>query len=71
MLARGFAVIRDAAGRPLAQAAAAQPGSRVDIEFQDGHVPATLGGTPEAGAKRPARPAKARGKDDARQSTLL
>ncbi len=38
VLARGFALVRDLAGRPLRQAAAVAAGERIDIEFSDGRV---------------------------------
>jgi exodeoxyribonuclease VII large subunit len=44
VLARGFALIRDAAGRPLHTAAAVSPGTSVEIEFADGSVGARVEG---------------------------
>jgi exodeoxyribonuclease VII large subunit len=44
VLARGFALVRDAAGRPLRTAAAVNAGTRIDIEFSDGRVGATADG---------------------------
>ncbi len=38
VLARGFALVRDLAGRPLRQAAALAAGTRFDVEFADGRV---------------------------------
>jgi exodeoxyribonuclease VII large subunit len=38
VLARGFALVRDLARRPLRQAAAVGAGMTIDIEFYDGHV---------------------------------
>ena len=38
VLARGFALVRSAAGTPLRLAAAVEAGTRVDIEFADGRV---------------------------------
>jgi exodeoxyribonuclease VII large subunit len=38
VLARGFALVRSDAGKPLRSAAAVSPGTRVDIEFADGRV---------------------------------
>jgi exodeoxyribonuclease VII large subunit len=37
VLARGFAVVRDCEGRPLRRAAGIAEGTRLDIEFSDGH----------------------------------
>jgi exodeoxyribonuclease VII large subunit len=38
VLARGFALVRDRAGRPLRKAAAVATGMPIDIEFSDGRV---------------------------------
>ena len=38
VLARGFALVRDRAGRPLRTAAAVAVGTPIDVEFADGHV---------------------------------
>jgi exodeoxyribonuclease VII large subunit len=57
IVARGYAVIRDAAGAPLASAAAVMPGASLDIEFRDGHVPVTASGEP---AKPPPAPKRRR-----------
>ncbi|MCB4769910.1 exodeoxyribonuclease VII large subunit [Ancylobacter sp. Lp-2] len=43
VLARGFALVRDADGQPLRSAAAIASGQRLDIEFADGHVGAVAG----------------------------
>ena len=51
MLARGFALVRDAAGKPVLRAAAVQPGASLGIEFTDGSIGATAEGG--ARAKRP------------------
>ncbi len=37
VLARGFALVRDAEGRPLRRAAELVAGAQIDIEFADGH----------------------------------
>ena len=58
VLARGFALVRDAAGNPIAAAAAVEPGSALGIEFADGVVSAVAGGSPRA------KPRKAAGKRD-------
>ena len=49
-LARGFALVRDERGRPVASAAAAAKETRVDIEFVDGRTPAMIV------ADRPSKP---------------
>jgi len=61
VLQRGFALVRDAAGEPVKQAAAVQPGMPLSLEFADGRVAATAGegGTPpQAPKKRPPRTAE-------------
>jgi exodeoxyribonuclease VII large subunit len=61
VLQRGFALVRDAAGEPVKQAAAVQPGMPLSLEFTDGRVAATAdeGGTPpQAPKKRPVRTAE-------------
>ena len=57
VLARGFALVRDSAGKPVLRAAAVQPGAALGIEFTDGSVGATAEGG--ARAKRP-KPAAVR-----------
>jgi exodeoxyribonuclease VII large subunit len=68
VLARGFALVRDAEGHMLHGAAAVAPGTRLDIEFADGHVGAFADGTADpaaskstsSAAAKPAAPAKPR-----------
>ena len=51
VLARGFALVRDARGAPLRSASAAAPGAALEIEFADGRVAATVdGGGTSAGS---------------------
>ena len=38
VLARGYAIVRDAKGAPVRAAAASRPGQALDIEWADGHV---------------------------------
>ena len=59
VLARGFALIRDAAGRPLRSAAAVTAGMPIEIEFSDGRVGARADAAPPAAARAPT-PAKPR-----------
>jgi len=54
VLARGFALVRDAGGRPLLRAQAVEPGTALNIEFADGRVDAVADGA------APARPKPAR-----------
>ena len=60
-LARGFTLVRDAAGRPLRSAAAVTAGAPIEIEFADGrvgaHVDDTTSTTKPSGevVKRPRR----------------
>ena len=65
VLERGFTVIRDAAGSPVARAAEAVPGSAVEIQFADARLAARLGR--KARPPRKAKPAH----DDETQGTLL
>ncbi len=44
VLARGFALVRDADGRPVRTAASVRPGMTLDLAFADGHVGATAAG---------------------------
>jgi exodeoxyribonuclease VII large subunit len=63
VLARGFALVRDTAGKPLRLAAAVGPGTPLDIEFSDGRVRARAeGGVSPAGPGPavPEAPAKPR-----------
>jgi exodeoxyribonuclease VII large subunit len=57
VLARGFALVRDAEGHPLRTAAAVGSGTRLAIEFSDGRVGATADGerTTQSAAKPRAR----------------
>src|ERR1700722_16619695 len=54
VLARGFALVRDAADQPLHSATAAVAGMPIQIEFSDGRVGARVDGA--ASADRPAEP---------------
>ena len=56
VLARGYAVARDAGGRPLGSVALATPGSALGLEFHDGEVGVTVEGTPSRPARRPRKP---------------
>jgi len=63
VLARGFALVRDAAGQPLRSAAAVGAGTPIEIEFADGRVGARADGAPAA--DRPAaEPVKPRSRRD-------
>jgi exodeoxyribonuclease VII large subunit len=75
VLARGFALVRDLAGRPLRQAAAVNAGMRLDIEFSDGHVRAAAEGS-SAAADKPQAPAAGkprgrRGNGNSNQGSLF
>ena len=39
-LGRGFAIVRDEQGKPIASAAGAKPGVGMEIEFRDGRLAA-------------------------------
>ena len=56
VLARGFALVRDAAGAPLPRAAAIAPGHALRIQFADDTIGATAdgrGGDPPTQRARP------------------
>ena len=67
VLARGFALVRDAEGQPLTRAAAIAPGASLSLAFADGSIGATADG--EAPAKRP-RPRTAPPKPTTQESLL-
>jgi exodeoxyribonuclease VII large subunit len=76
VLARGFALVRDVAGRPLQQAAAVSAGMGLDIEFSDGHVRASAEGSSAAAADKPqsgpaTKPRGRRGSSDSSQGSLF
>jgi exodeoxyribonuclease VII large subunit len=52
VLSRGFALVRDAEGRPLRAAADVGTGARVEIEFADGRVGAIADGAPAPSPKK-------------------
>ena len=58
VLARGFALVRDAAGQPLRSAAAVSTGMPLEIEFSDGSIAARAESGPAV--ERSPAPAKAR-----------
>ncbi|WP_293867053.1 exodeoxyribonuclease VII large subunit [uncultured Alsobacter sp.] len=53
VLARGFALVRDADGQPVREAAAIGAGAVLDVEFKDGKVRVVAG---DPGKARPTRP---------------
>jgi exodeoxyribonuclease VII large subunit len=63
VLARGFALVRDAAGQPLRTASAVAVGMPIEIEFSDGRVGARTDGAPGADQPggEPAKPRPRRG----------
>jgi exodeoxyribonuclease VII large subunit len=65
VLGRGYAYVTGADGRPVTRAAEVEPGSPVEIHWQDGGRGATVDGGP---AKRPAKGAAA---VEGRQRTLF
>jgi exodeoxyribonuclease VII large subunit len=60
VLARGFALVRDAKGRPLRTAATVSAGMPLEIEFSDGRVGARVEGGPTI--ERPSDSTRARGR---------
>ena len=69
VLERGFTVVRDADGIPLARAADATPGGAIGIQFADGRLGARLDGEREPPRRR--SPGKKRGAGDEAQGKLL
>ena len=65
VLARGFALVRDAADRPVTTATAVTPGAGLSIQFADGEVAATAGGRADKPRPRASKPR------DPRQGSLL
>jgi exodeoxyribonuclease VII large subunit len=63
VLARGFVLVRDAAGQPLRTAAAVNAGMPIEIEFSDGRVGAHADGAavPDTPSGDPAKPRPRRG----------
>jgi len=73
VLERGFALVRDAAGRPVLRAADTVPGADIEIEFADGARGATIARDGKPPLEKPAprlRPRRARGGDDPQGSLL-
>jgi exodeoxyribonuclease VII large subunit len=72
VLARGFALVRDASGGPVRSAAAVASGSALDIEFSDGRL-AAVATSGAAATRRPAplRPRRRRGFVDPGQGNLF
>jgi exodeoxyribonuclease VII large subunit len=62
VLARGFALVRDLAGRPLRQASAVGPGMALDIEFFDGRVRALAERSSVPLAEKPEAAPRGRGR---------
>jgi exodeoxyribonuclease VII large subunit len=59
VLARGFALVRDAHGATVRAAAAVMPGANLTLEFADGRVGATAEGSAAAASTRPIQPRSA------------
>ncbi|HEY0224657.1 MAG TPA: exodeoxyribonuclease VII large subunit [Pseudolabrys sp.] len=74
VLARGFALVRDAEGHPLHSAASVAAHMKLDIEFADGRIGAVADGEGETGKAAPATPkpkTKPRSDTPSGQGTLL
>ncbi|WP_029004488.1 exodeoxyribonuclease VII large subunit [Azorhizobium doebereinerae] len=72
VLARGFALVRDAQGHAVRTAGAVAAGARLELEFADGRVGVVAGGAPAKptpGAAAPVAPA--RGPEKPSQPTLF
>jgi exodeoxyribonuclease VII large subunit len=71
VLARGFALVRDRAGRPLRTAAAVTTGMPIDVEFSDGHVGARAEVVQTSAAPRVEPPRRRRRGSDPGQGNLF
>ena len=74
VLERGFALVRDAGGRPVARAASLKPGEDIAIRFHDGEAPARISGKPTRKEETKAAPVGKKKKGpglDGRQGELL
>jgi exodeoxyribonuclease VII large subunit len=71
VLARGFALVRDAQGHAVRTADAARAFPRVDIEFADGTVGAHVEGSAQQSAKPGGQRGAARAAKPAKQGKLL
>jgi exodeoxyribonuclease VII large subunit len=70
-LKRGFALVRDDAGKLVRQGAALAAGAAVELEFADTRRGAVIDGTPSAAPSKPKRPAKKAKAPAAGQGTLF
>jgi len=70
VLERGYAVVRDDAGKPVTAAAATRPGQQVALQFHDDSVGAVIAGKAPAPAQKK-KPEPAPGRRDDRQGSLL
>ena len=68
VLGRGFALVRDAGGKPLRTASAVASGQVLTIEFADGRVAATADGDAPPKPARPAEPRAAKKKPEGQGS---
>ncbi len=57
VLERGYAIVRDDAGRPVMCAAAARAQPRLTLQFNDGQVAVSTGAAPPPRPRQPSRPA--------------
>jgi exodeoxyribonuclease VII large subunit len=71
VLARGFALVRDSARRPLRSATDVSPGLALEIEFADGRVAARAEGAPTTFAPPRIAPRRRRGGGDPGQGNLF
>jgi len=67
VLARGYAVVRDAAGEPVTAASALATGQPISLQFTDGKVGARV----EQGSTGSANPRTSRRRRDDGQGSLL
>lgn len=71
VLARGYAILRDAANRPIAGVAAVRPGEMLDAELRDGHLALVAAGRPAGPEQKEPRPRRPSAAKEQRQGRLL
>jgi exodeoxyribonuclease VII large subunit len=59
VLRRGFALVTDPGGHPIGSARDTAPRDRIQVEFHDGRIAATVDEKPESKARERVSPAKA------------
>jgi exodeoxyribonuclease VII large subunit len=63
VLARGFALVKDADGQLVRSRSLLEPGDPLVIEFADGEIEALAGGVPSAPRRKPKPPPEGGGQE--------